>query len=268
MGVSPGQAGPAASEPFLAHQAVYDLALQKTRGNATVNNARGRILYNFAGNACEGYTTDFRQVSELDSGENKTTVSDLRSTSWEDADGKSYRFKIETRMNDNAPAAVDGAAERSGNTITVKLKLPKAKTFTLDPGTVFPTDQIRRIIAAAKAGKSVLELIVYDGSDDGEHVYNTLTVIGQPIPGERAPARPDAATASDVLKALTRWPVTISYYDRAARADSGEQTPAYAMSFELYENGVSRSLVLDYNDFVLSGAMSKLEAKDTKPCKP
>jgi hypothetical protein len=265
---APGRAGPAALEPFLSHQAVYDLALQKARGNATVNHARGRILYNFAGNACEGYTTDFRQVSELDSGENKTTVSDLRSTSWEDADGKNYRFKIETRMNDNGRSAIDGAAERSGNTITVKLKLPKAKTFTLDPGTVFPTDQVRRIIAAAKAGKSVLELIVYDGSDDGEHVYNTLTVIGQPIPGDRTPARPDAATGSDAMKGLTRWPVTVSYYDRAARADSGEQTPAYAMSFELYENGVSRSLVLDYNEFVLSGTMSKLEAKDTKPCKP
>jgi hypothetical protein len=40
------------------------------------------------------------------------------------------------------------------------------------------------------------------------------------------------------------------------------------MSFELYENGVSRALVLDYNEFVISGAMSKLEIKDSKPCKP
>jgi hypothetical protein len=39
------------------------------------------------------------------------------------------------------------------------------------------------------------------------------------------------------------------------------------MSFELYENGVSRSLVLDYNDFVIAGTMGKLNVKDTKPCK-
>lgn len=38
------------------------------------------------------------------------------------------------------------------------------------------------------------------------------------------------------------------------------------MSFELYENGVSRQLVLDYNDFVISGAMGKFDAKDSKPC--
>ena len=38
------------------------------------------------------------------------------------------------------------------------------------------------------------------------------------------------------------------------------------MSFELYENGVSRALTLDYNDFVITGAMSKFDAKTTKPC--
>ena len=31
----------ASSVPFLPHQAVYDLSLQKSRGNATVNNAKG-----------------------------------------------------------------------------------------------------------------------------------------------------------------------------------------------------------------------------------
>lgn len=264
--VEPGWAAPAPL-PFLAHQAVYDLGLKKSRGNASVSGARGRIIYSFSGSACEGYTTDFRQVSELQSGESKTTVSDLKSTSWEDGEGKTYRFKIETQMNDNAASAVDGIAERSGNTVTVKLKQPKVKTLTLDPATVFPTEQVRRIIEAAKAGKSVLELVVYDGSDDGERLYNTLTVIGQPIPGDQAPADPDAGTASDSLKSLTRWPVTVSYFDRAAKTEGGEQTPTYAMSFELYENGVSRALTLDYNDFVISGAMSKFDVKDTKPCK-
>ena len=194
-------------------------------------------------------------------------LSDLRSTSWEDGDGKSYRFKIETKMNDTDPTVVDGVAERDGERITVKLKQPAAKNFTLDGTTVFPTEQIRRIIAAAQQGKSLLELTVYDGSDNGEKVYNTLTVIGQPIPGDRAVTAPDPSTASDTMKSLTRWPVTVSYYDREAKANSGEQTPVYAMSFELYENGVSRSLVLDYNDFVIAGALGKFDAKGSRPCK-
>ena len=262
-----GRAEAAASGPFLAHQALYDLSLMKSRGSNSINSARGRILYDFSGSACEGYTSEFRQVSELDSGEGKVTLSDLRSTSWEDGAGKSYRFKIDARMNDADSAPVDGVAERSGDQITVKLKQPATKTFTLDAATVFPTEQIQRIIAAARQGKSVLELMVYDGSDNGEKVYNTLSVIGQPIPGDRTIAAPDPSTANDVMKSLTRWPVTVSYYDRDAKAKDGEQTPVYAMSFELYENGVSRALVLDYNDFVIAGAMGKFDVKDSKPCK-
>lgn len=257
----------AASGVFLAHQALYELSLVKSRGSNSINGARGRILYNFSGSACEGYTSEFRQVSELDSGEGRTTLSDLRSTSWEDGSGKSYRFKIDTRMNNSDSSPVDGVAERAGDHINVKLKQPVSKTFTLDGSTVFPTEQIQRIIAAAREGKSLLELSVYDGSDNGEKVYNTLSVIGQPIPGDRSIATPDPSTANDVMKTLTRWPVTVSYYDRDAKAKEGEQTPVYAMSFELFENGVSRALVLDYNDFVISGALGKFDVKDSKPCK-
>src|SRR3954451_1084620 len=202
----------AASGPFLSHQALYELSLVKSRGSNAISNARGRILYSFSGSSCEGYTSEFRQVSELDSGEGKVTLSDLRSTSWEDGAGKSYRFKIDTRMNDAEASPVDGVAERAGDHINVKLKQPVAKTFTLDGTTVFPTEQIQRIIAAARDGKTVLELTVYDGSDNGEKVYNTLSVIGQPISGERTVAAPDPSTSNDAMKSLTRWPVTVSYY--------------------------------------------------------
>jgi hypothetical protein len=261
-----GLADAATSTAFVPHQAMYELSLVKSRGSASIDSARGRILYDFTGSACEGYTSEFRQVSELNSGEGKLTLSDLRSTSWEDPEAKSYRFKIDSRMNETDSNPVDGVAERTGDHITVKLKQPRVKTFTLAGDTVFPTEQIRRIIAAARDGKSVLELTVYDGSDNGEKVYNTLTVIGQPIPGGRSAAEPDPSTTSDEMKSLTRWPITVSYYDRDAKAQDGEQTPIYAMSFELFENGVSRALVLDYNDFVIAGALGKIDIKSAKPC--
>jgi len=256
-----------AGVPFLPHEALYDLSLVKARGSNPVNSARGRILYNFSGSACEGYTSEFRQVSELEIGEGKVMLSDLRSTSWEDAEGKTYRFRVEARTNDTESNPVDGIAERTGDHITVKLKQPEAKTFTIDGSTVFPTEQIQRIIAAAKQGKSLLELTVYDGSDNGQKVFNTLTVIGQPIPGDKVIASPDPSTTNEHMKSLTRWPVTVSYFDHDATAKEGEQTPVYSMSFELFENGVSRALVLDYNDFVISGVLGKFDIRDSKPCK-
>src|SRR5436309_9011683 len=262
-----GESQAAAGGAFLPHQALYELSLVKSRGSNAINSARGRILYNFSGSSCEGYTSEFRQVSELDSSEGKVTLSDLRSTSWEDGAGKSYRFKIDARTNDSDSSPVDGIAERTGDHITVKLTQPQAKTFTLDGATVFPTEQIQRIVAAAKQGKSLLELTVYDGSDNGQKVYNTLSVIGQPIKGDKAVTSPDPSTSNEQMKSLTRWPVTVSYYDRDAKTGDGEQAPVYAMQFELFENGVSRALVLDYNDFVISGALGKFDVKDSKPCK-
>jgi hypothetical protein len=207
-------------------------------------------------------------VSELEVGEGKVTLSDLRSTSWEDGAGKSYRFKIDSRMNEGASSPVDGIAERTGDQITVKLKQPEVKTFTLDGSTVFPTEQIQRIIAAAKEGKSILELTVYDGSDNGQKVYNTLSVIGHAITGDKQKASSDPSTTNDQMKSMTRWPVTVSYYDRdGGKKKDGEETPVYSMSFELFENGVSRALVLDYNDFVISGALGKFDVKDAKDVK-
>ena len=131
---------------------------------------------------------------------------------------------------------------------------------------MFPTEQIQHIIAAAREGKSILEQTVYDGSDNGEKVFSTLAVIGQPIHGDQTIASPDPSTENDAMKSTTRWPVTVSYYDHDAKPEEGEQTPLYAMSFELFENGVSRALVLDYNDFVISGSLGKFNVKDSKPC--
>ena len=86
--------------------------MSKSRGSRGIEAVRGRILYDFSGNACEGYALQFRQVSELDSGEGKAALSDLRSTTWEDGDAKKFRFNSENLLNDKLTDAVDGHAER------------------------------------------------------------------------------------------------------------------------------------------------------------
>jgi hypothetical protein len=245
-----------------SHRAVYDLTLSRTRGKR-MQSVRGRILYDFAGNACEGYALQFRQVSELDSGEGKVAVSDLRATTWEDAAAKRFRFHSQNSINERDIRTVDGAAERDAGGVAVKLSKPAAKSFNLEPGVVFPTDHMRRIIEAAQQGLTLLELPVFDGSDDGEKVYNTLSVIGREIaPGARLPT--DAAAGKDRLAGLKRWPVTVSYFDRSA--SGGEQMPVYSIGFELYQNGISRALTLDYGDFVVAGVMSQLELKEERGC--
>lgn len=266
--VMPASAAPpvdAAPIVLTPHRAVYDLTLLRSRGKREVESVRGRILYDFSGSACSGYALNFRQVSELDSGESKSALSDLRATTWEEGSAKRFRFSSENYLNERAVDKVDGEAERETDRVEVKLAKPTDKAFDLDRAMVFPTEHMRRIIAAARDGKTVLELPVYDGSENGEKVYNTMTLIGHAIaPNEKVPT--DAAAGQAALAGLTRWPVTISYFDRNDKTRA-EQTPVYAISFELYENGISRALALDYDDFVVGGEMSQLEIKDAPPCK-
>ena len=261
-------AAPAAGEIVLVpHRAVYDLKLSKSSGTRGIQAVRGRILYDFTGNACEGYELQFRQVSELDSGEGKAALSDLRSTTWEDGEAKKFRFNSENLLNDKQTDAVDGNAERNASAVAISLKKPKDKNFTVPAGAVFPTEHMRRIIVGAREGKTILEFPVYDGSDTGEKLYNTLTVIGRPIaPGQKPVA--DAGAKTPALAKLTRWPVTISYFEQKddKGGQAGEQTPVYAITFELYDNGISRALILDYNDLTITGELTSLEMKKEKKC--
>jgi hypothetical protein len=148
---------------------------------------------------------------------------------------------------------------------TVSLSKPVEKNLDFDPAVVFPTEHMVRAIAGGRAGKPILDFPVYDGSESGDKVFDTLTVIGHRIaPNERN--HDDAAANESKLAKVPRWPVTISYFDNTKNKETSEQTPTYAISFELYENGISRALSLDYNDFVVSGKLTSLEFKDTKPC--
>jgi hypothetical protein len=250
---------------LVPHRAIYDLTLGQTRGSAQIVGVRGRILYDFDGNACDGYTLRFRQVSELDSGEGKISTSDLRSTTWEGGDAKSFKFTSENFVDENLVDAVDGRAEHGAKATAVSLIKPEHKVLDIDPAVVFPTEHMVRVILAARAGKSILDFPVFDGSDTGDKVYDTLTVIGHKLSSDDR-KHGDAADSETKLAAIPRWPVTISYFDKGRGQKSTEQTAAYAIGFELYENGISRALSLDYNDFVVAGKLTSLDIKQPKPC--
>jgi hypothetical protein len=258
----PAQDGPIVLVP---HRAVYDLTLGRSRDTAQVAAVRGRILYDFDGNACDGYTLQFRQVSELDSGEGKVSTSDLRSTTWEGGDSKRFKFTSQNFLDQNLVDTVDGHAEHGASATAINLAKPEQKVLDIDAAVVFPTQHMVRVIEAARAGKTVLDFPVFDGSDTGEKVYNTLTVIGRKLTADER-KHDDAAAAGSKLAEVPRWPVTISYFEKAKSQKSTEQTPVYAIGFELYENGISRALSLDYNDFVVIGKLSSLDIKQPKPC--
>ncbi len=107
---------------LVPHRAIYDLSLGKRRGDsAGIAAVSGRIVYDFGGSACQGYSLDFRQVSELDTSEGKVSTSDLRSTTWEGADAKSFKFTSQNFVDQNLVDSVDGHAEHDATKTAVDI---------------------------------------------------------------------------------------------------------------------------------------------------
>ena len=130
------------------------------------------------------------------------------------------------------------------------LSKPDAETMDIGKDILFPTEHIERIIAHAKEGGGTMEARVYDGSDTGKKVFQTLTVIGK----EATTPTPESDFA-DTLGKVRRWPVTVSYFDEKAR----DAPPEYILTFDLYENGVSGTLKLDYGAFALKAKLKRLD---------
>ena len=255
-------AGAATPITLANHRAVYDLSLAESSGTRAVESARGRIVIDFTGDACKGYTMQTRQVTVLESGETGSRTSDLRNTTFESGDGRSYRFKTNTVLNGAPGQIVDGTAESATDLLKVKLKEPKRDQFQDSGAVLFPTVHMRHLIQAAREGRSTVSVKVFDGSDDGRKVYDTLAVIGRQgtAPADKAPER-DKPLKDGTMAAMPRWPVTLSYYVPG----QGERTPIYVLSFDLYENGVSGALRLNYGEFAIVGDLTRL---DTMPASP
>jgi len=248
--------------PLASHRAAYDISLvdpsspPRTSAQTPVS-ATGLIAYEFRGSACEGYTSNFRQMTQMERNEGDPLSMQVNAMSYEEADGKSMRFQVDSQgLQESQPVA--GTATRGADDdLRVQLTKPQAKSLDFGHDVLFPTQHIEHLIDAAKRGGGAIQARVYDGSDTGAKIFATLSVIGkeETKPGE------DAETAT-ALGGIRRWPVVISYFDEAAT----DSAPEYTLSFDLYENGVSGSLKLDYGAFALHAHLRKLEILPTAAC--
>lgn len=240
------------------HRAVYELALDTAKPSKSIEAARGRIAFDFTGDACDGYALSFRQVTQLTPGEGDPRTIDARTTSFEEGDGGTYRFKTESASG-GAPEIVDGTARKNGGGYEVRLNAPKEEVFREATDALFPNAQMKAVIRAARAGQSTLNVRLYDGANTGKDVYDTLTVIGKRIETRAA----EAPLQKPELETMPRWPVTISYF----KVGSGEQTPSYSIAFDLYDNGLTGALRLDYGSFALRGTLSRLDLLPASDCR-
>lgn len=254
--------GAASAAPNLAsHRAVYDLVLEQASERSGIRALTGRMVYEFNGSACDGYTTNYRMVAKIDTAEN-SRMTDQQTTTFEDAGGKSFNFVTRSFVDRQMDKEVKGTAVAEDQGLKVAIEKPKAENVELSK-TQFPTQHLIELINKADEGQTFYETNLFDGSDDAAKIMTTSVVLGKSadIPDADPEKKALAALATDKV-----WPVDVAYFD-LTKPD--QETPEYRISFKLHENGVTRDLVMDYGDFSMKGQLVNLEllpaAKDCKP---
>jgi hypothetical protein len=258
----PALAGPLVT--LVPHRAIYDLSLLSRESSSSVMTVRGRMVHEFNGASCEGYSVSMRWVAEMGGPAGDVDVEDIRFASFEEGDSASYNFTSVRRRNDAVVGEVKAHAlgAAAGKAGRVRLSAPADGEVALPAGTIFPTAHLRSIIRMAMADEHIVEQDVYDVSEDGRQIYHTLAVVGAAQETSSARAT-QAEPARKALAGLREWRVTVSYFEGTG---VGDETPAFSQSFDLFENGVESGLVLDYGDFVIRGRLTDLEYLDSPDC--
>ena len=252
---------PALAVPALqAHRAVYDLTLKKADDRSGITGITGRMVYEFNGSACEGYTVKFRFVTQIATNDN-TKLTDQQTTTFEDAEGKTFSFVTKSFVDQNLDKEVKGIATKDAKGLKVDIDKPEKNSLEL-AATQFPTQHLVELIGKAEKGENFYQTNLFDGSEDANKVMTTTVVVGKKTEADKADPE---APALAKLATDKYWPVDIAYFDDSAQ--NGEEVPEYRISFKLHENGITRDLVMDYGDFSMTGKLVNLSLFDqTKPC--
>ena len=149
-------------------------AVSVVTGWGTVN---GRMVYEFNGSPCEGYTVTFRFVTKIETDET-TRLTDQQSATFEEGDGKGFRFVTKSYVNSALDKELDGKAELTAKETNVRITKPAGDEIEL-PVTQFPTQHLLELLQRAESGETFYETTLFDGSDNADQVMTTTVIIGK-----------------------------------------------------------------------------------------
>ena len=223
------------------------------------------MVYELTGNVCTGYSQSMRFVTSVVNQEGATSITDLRTTSWEDAASKAFRFNTTQFKDRKLTETTVGDASRAdaSGRIKVALTQPSRKQIDLTQQAMFPVQHSRELVVRAQRGERLFTADLYDGSEKGDKVYTTISFIGKARPPGDLRGLEVVASAKP-LDGLVAWPMSISYYEPETQRQ--DAVPTYELAFLYYSNGVSRRLKIDYGNFAVRGVLKEISFLDPGKC--
>ena len=113
------------------HRAIYEMTLDDARSASGITGIDGRMVFEFTGSTCDGYSLNMRMVTQLTDSQGQTNMTDLRSSTWEQGDGQKFRFQSAQYLNDKLSDVTMGRATREPPNDVVKVKLSQPASAEL-----------------------------------------------------------------------------------------------------------------------------------------
>jgi hypothetical protein len=250
--------GQALAVDIAPHRALYSMALGSTKSNSGVVGATGTMTYVW-GETCDGWTVEQRYKLRMQYAESSEVEITSNYVTWESKDGLRYRFNERKMRNGEVDEEVRGEAslEGQGKAGSAVFTRPKQQTLELPAGTIFPTAHTILILDRAVAGEQFVSKNVFDGASE-ETAVQVSAFIGQEL-------KPDAGADNGVKSPLVErpsWRIRLAFFS----ADQKSEKPDYELGMRLYDNGVSRDMLLDYGDFAVKAKLDEIEALPKPNC--
>ncbi len=259
----PAAAAPGAAVELQPHRIAYEISLGPRKGGNSFASAQGLIALEFTGNTCDGFATNFRQATQLADPDGETRNLDFRVTLWEEGQGQRFRFSVLNKINDETTRNADGEAKRvKDGSVSVAMKRPEGKKGDFDGSISFPSAMMIALLDAALKGEKRFDARLFDGSEGGEKIFDTIASIGPALDGEKN-ARLEPVMRSESLDKVPRWPISIAYYENTP----GDRLPVYTMKSVTFANGVVSDLVFEFPEFSLAAKAVRYEALPMEACK-
>lgn len=251
---------PATAAEMVAHRAFYRLSLASLTSDSEISDVQGGIGYEIS-DGCDGWIVEQQYAMRvLWSNGNEMDSSDSF-TSWESKDGLNYRFNVRKFRDGTEYMAINGNAEleSKGGAGMARFEEPESDRIALPKGTVFPTEHTVGILQSARKGEKFDRQLVFDGSEIESAAPVTTIIFAQ------RPAKDDGILKPP-LGPHPVWPMKLAFYAAAGKAGPGEELPEFELSMDLQENGIAAGLILQFDDFSLSGTLESLEELPDAGC--
>ncbi len=261
---------PAAALAIQPHRAMYSIKLSGTRNGSRVSDISGRMLFSWADD-CHAWNVEQKMQLRFfySEGEVSDTVSDL--VSREAKDGSSFNFHTRRTGDEkdnnetfhgyaNLNVGVDGLgtgeAVYSGD---------NEKRINL-AGALFPAHHTMQLLEHARKGDKFFSVNVFDGADlkgfsEISSFINPAVDIKPTI--EKASSGPHSGKEKEnQMLNVKAWPIRMAFF--APNSETG--SPDYEMDMVLLDNGIIKTMTIDYGDYSMTADLVEVKSLGAAKC--